>query len=236
MARQARIDALGALHHIIIRGIERIAALKVYPLTGHSGLMGQTARAWQDTEHVLALFGKSAFEARRNLQRHVAKWFAKGHCPELTGGGLVRSAGGWRAIKAAYRDGIRLASDKRILGGSEFVETTLKAAGEDYDRRMRLHHGGIDLSAVVETVCRYFGIDEKELTGPTKRPKIARVRALIGHIGTRDLSISGSEVAHRLNIDRSAISRAVQRARHDAELMAIAKTILTLLKPEISQQ
>jgi hypothetical protein len=37
---------------------------------------------------------------------------------------------------------------------------------------------------------------------------------------------------YRLNIDRSAIRRAVQRARHDAELMAIAKTILILLKPE----
>jgi len=39
-------------------------------------------------------------------------------------------------------------------------------------------------------------------------------------------SKSGSEVAHRLNVDRSAISRAVQRAEKDADPAAAANTIL----------
>jgi len=58
------------------------------------------------------------------------------------------------------------------------------------------------------TVCRYLNIDEKELAGPTRRPKIAVVRALVGYIATREMSISGSKVVRRLNADRSAISRA----------------------------
>jgi hypothetical protein len=57
---------------------------------------------------------------------------------------LIRSAGGWRAVKEAYREGIRLASDERLLGSSEFVERTLKEAGEAYDWRIRLHSAGID--------------------------------------------------------------------------------------------
>jgi hypothetical protein len=56
----------------------------------------------------------------------------------LTGGGLIGSAGGWRAMRAAYEAGIRLTSDERILGSSSFVEKTLDSAGEDYDRWMRL--------------------------------------------------------------------------------------------------
>jgi putative transposase len=80
---------------------------------------------------VLALFGRSVSEARRNLQRHVTQWSAKGRCPELTGGGLIRSAGGWSAVKEAYRDGIRISSDERLLGRSEFLDTTLKQAGEE---------------------------------------------------------------------------------------------------------
>jgi putative transposase len=64
----------------------------------------------------------------------------------LTGGGLIRSAGGWRAIKeASYEAGIRLTSDERILGSSSFVEKTLASVGEDYDQRMRLKASGIDL-------------------------------------------------------------------------------------------
>ncbi|MBN2034583.1 MAG: hypothetical protein JW836_15020 [Deltaproteobacteria bacterium] len=104
--------------------------MKAFPFTGHSALMGKRIRSWQDTEYVLALFGKTLSEARRNLQSHVSKWSDKGRCSEFTGGGLIRSAGGWRAVKEAYRDGIRLASDERILGSSEFAEITLKEAGE----------------------------------------------------------------------------------------------------------
>jgi putative transposase len=215
--------------------VEDVRALKVFPFTGHSALMGKRIRPWQDTEYILALFGRSVLEARRNLQRHVSKWSAKGRCPELTGGGLIRSAGGWRAVKEAYRDGIRLTSDERILGSSEFVETVLRQSGEAYDRRMQIQSAGIDLSGVIAAVCRSFNLDEKELASPTKRLKIAHARALVSHIATRDLSISGSEVARRLNVDRSAVSRAVQRVGNDPDLIAAAKTILGVLESETSQ-
>ena len=210
--------------------VKDVTALKSYPFTGYSTLMGKAVRPWQDTEYVLALFGKRVSESRRNLQRHVAKWAAKGACPELTGGGLIRSAGGWRAVKEAYRDGIRLASDERILGSSEFVEKTLQGAGEAYDQKMRLLSVGIDLSAVITAVCRYFGIDEKELRSPTNKLQIARARALIGYMATWDLGISGSEVARRLNVDRSAVSRAVQRVRNDEQLMATTEKIKAMLR------
>ena len=162
--------------------VDDLAALKAYPFTGHSALMGQEDRPWQDTRYVLALFGRGLSEARRNLQRHVSKWASKARCPELTGGG--------RAVGEAYREGIRLASDERILGSSEFVERTLKGAGEEHDRRARLRSAGVDLDSVVEAVCRHLGVDQSELAGPTRRAAIARARALIACMATADLSIS----------------------------------------------
>ena len=148
---------------------------------------------------------------------------------------MIRSAGGWRAVKEACRDGIRLASDERILGSSEFVERTLKQAGEAYDRRMQLQSAGIDLSAVIAAVCSNFSIDEKELTSTTKRLTIARARALVSHIATQELSISGSKVARRLNVDRSAVSWAVQRVGNDPGLIASARKILRLLESKTRQ-
>ena len=150
------------------------AALKDYSFTGHSALMGKKDRPWQDTAYILTLFGRTVSEAKRNLQRYVLKWSGKGRCLELTGGGLVRSAGGWRAVKEAYRVGIQLAGDERILGSSEFVETTLKQAGEAYNRKTRLQSAGMNLSALIAAVCRYLKVDGKELSGPTRRPEIAR--------------------------------------------------------------
>ncbi len=101
--------------------------------------MGKKGILWQVTADVLALFGKTVTDARKSYADYVSKSAAAGRRPELTGGGLIRSAGGWRAIRATYQAGIRLTSDERILGSSSFVEKTLASAGEDYDRRMRLN-------------------------------------------------------------------------------------------------
>jgi hypothetical protein len=104
---------------------------------------------WQDTTDVLALFGKTVTDARKSYADYVLKCAGAGRRAELTGGGLIRSADGWRAIRAAYEAVIGLTSDERILGGSSFVEKTLASAGEDYDRRMRLKASGIDLDVVI---------------------------------------------------------------------------------------
>jgi hypothetical protein len=101
---QTRIDAPGALQHIIIRG------------------MGKKDIVWQDTAYVLALFGKTVNDARKSDAHYVSKCAGAGRRPELTGGGLICWAGGWRAIREAYEAGIRLTSDERILGSSSFVE------------------------------------------------------------------------------------------------------------------
>ena len=195
--------------------------------------MGKRRRPWQDAHYVLGFFGERLSEARRNLNAHVRKWSAKGRRHELTGGGgLIRSAGGWRAVKEAYRAGIRLESDERILRSSEFFDATLKNAGEIYEHRMQIQSAGIDLSAVIAAACRYLNIEEMELARPTIRVEIARARALITFVATQNLSISGSEVVRRFNVDRSAISRAALRVSRDPELLSATKTIRRELELE----
>jgi len=79
---------------------------------------------------------------------------------------------------------------------------------------------------VIAAVCRYFNIEEEELASPAKRPKISRARAVVGHIATRYLQVCGSEAARRLNVDRSVISRAVQRIEHDQDLTEAVRKML----------
>ena len=95
-----------------------------------------------------------------------------------------------------------------------------------------MQSAGIDLSAVIAAACCYLGIEEKELARPTIRVEIARDRALVGYVATQILSISGSEVARRFNVDRSAISRTSQRVSRDPELPAATKTIQRELELE----
>ncbi|MFC1895349.1 hypothetical protein ACFL0Q_01620 [Thermodesulfobacteriota bacterium] len=62
----------------------------------------------------------------------------QGRRPDLIGGGLIRSVGGWAAIEDLRRAGIHLKSDERILGDSDFVENALAEAQESMQRKYAL--------------------------------------------------------------------------------------------------
>ena len=100
---------------------------------------------------------------------------------------------------------------------------------------MQLRLGGVDLSAVIAAVCRDLNVDEKEMASAARGFEVARARAVVSHIATRELSINGSEVARRLHVDRSAVSRAAHRVGKDPDLIATARRILGLLGSETSQ-
>ena len=53
------------------------------------------------------------------------------HRPELVGRGLLRSAGGWSALKAIRNSGMRIMGDECILGGNDFVESVLNMGGSN---------------------------------------------------------------------------------------------------------
>lgn len=74
-----------------------IKELNKYPYSGHSVLMVNKKREWQDTTYVLSYFGRK--DSRKNYFSYVKKGIDQGRIPELVGGGMVRSLGGWSAIK-----------------------------------------------------------------------------------------------------------------------------------------
>jgi hypothetical protein len=57
-------------------------------------------------------------EARKGYVSYVKEGIALGRRPELVGGGLIRSLGGWDEVKKMRRSGQdRIKSDQRILPG-----------------------------------------------------------------------------------------------------------------------
>ena len=87
--------------------------------------MGKRINDWQDAGYVLALFDKTVSNARRRYNAFVKKGIEDGRRPELVGGGLIRSFGGWKAAKALPRTVDRIKGDERILGDGDFVERAL---------------------------------------------------------------------------------------------------------------
>ena len=78
--------------------MEYLAKLDSYRYCGHSVLMGKVKNDWQDRNYVLKWFGTKEGEAKRNYRQFVKKGVALGRCPELVGGGLIKSQEGWSAV------------------------------------------------------------------------------------------------------------------------------------------
>jgi putative transposase len=104
------------------------------PYGGHSVLMGNVTAEWQNTKYILGLFGGKMSVARRRYREFVQKRIAAGKRPDPTGGGLIRSVGGWSAVKTLRKAGALQKGDERILGDGEFVEEVLSEAKEAFEK------------------------------------------------------------------------------------------------------
>ena len=50
----------------------------------------------------------------------------------MTGGGLIRSLGGWTEAREVLKGGVHIMSDERILGDSDFVDSVISQSDEHY--------------------------------------------------------------------------------------------------------
>jgi putative transposase len=184
--------------------------------------MGRTARPWQDSAFVLRLFHEKEVLARKAYTRFVEKGIAQGKRTDLTGGGLIRSTGGWIAASAVKRD--RFASDERILGGSDFVSSVLKQANEDYERKS-LARQELTIDRLITVVCDHFSLDPSLLTSQGKQSAVSRARAVVAHIAFDVLRFKGVDIARALNLSPPAISRLAARGRTDSSIGEIEKAL-----------
>ena len=94
--------------------VEDIRALDKYPYSGHSAVLQSVKRDWQQADYVLSFFGKRKSDAKKAYRHFVEKGVMQGRRPELTGGGLVRSIGGWAALRELRNETVRIKGDERI--------------------------------------------------------------------------------------------------------------------------
>jgi len=188
--------------------VKTIEDLNRSPFSGHSALAGYVDRDWQDTQYVLSFFG-TAPEARRNYREFVEQGVALGKRPELVGGGLIRSMGGWFEVLALRRMGTKEASDQRILGDGEFVGQLLEEMDDMGRENLRLTNRRMDLAVLAEKVCEVHGIKAGELRSGSRRDEIVKARRVFSVLAVKELGYSGAEVARYLGVTNSCVTRSV---------------------------
>ena len=193
------------------------ARLGRYPWSGEGALEGSGSRRWQNTEEVLALFGRNRRHALAGYKRFVLEGSGEGHRPELSGGGLVRSAGGISQYLANRQAGEKMRGDVRVLGSSEFVSDMLKTA-EAKDRRTHRLSRLMTPKDVIEKAAKVAGVEVESMRGRNQRADRVVAKDLACKWLVEDLGMRGSAVAKLLDISKSAVSRGVVRGhRIEAE-------------------
>ena len=188
-----------------LRGLDR------YPWTGHAALMGTHPSSWQATADVLARFARTAGRARVAYRAFVAAGLPQGRRPELQGGGLVRSLGGWVAVRNLRRGREQYLSDERVLGSSEFVAQVR----EDVEAQLRHRPRAPSLERLVTAVCRHVGIPPATLQAGSRRRDVARARDGIAYLWLEVWGQSGRAVAEALGVRPQSIYRAAQKGRKE---------------------
>jgi len=191
--------------------VENIKVLDKYPYSGHSAVVGKFKRNWQQVDYVLGFFGKKKSDARKAYRHFVEQGVKQGRRPELVGGGLIRSVGGWAALSALRDEAVRVKGDERILGDSDFVEAVLKEADEQLERRYRLKAEGFSLEQVAERVAAVMNIPLEIVWEKSRRPMVVEARDLLCYWASKELMMSKTDLAKRLNLTQPAVSIAVRR-------------------------
>jgi len=93
------------LNPLPARLVEDYNALCKYPYCAHSVIPGRRKKGFQDIEYILRLFNEKVATARRRYRDFRQKGIAQGRRPDLVGGGLLRSHGGWASLKALRKAG-----------------------------------------------------------------------------------------------------------------------------------
>jgi len=156
---------------------------------------------------VLAYFGKRRKRAIEKYEDFVGEGIEADSRPELVGGGLIRSLGGWSQVLSLRRVGSKVFSDERILGSSEFVNNVIADAEEKAKETLRLTLKISDLPSLALEVCEGEKIDETELRSGLRKRQVVKSRRIFSQIAVKKMGYSGADVARFLGINTSAVNR-----------------------------
>ena len=196
------------LNPLRAKAVNSLPALDVYPWCGHSAVLGKRVRKWQDTGYVVKWFG-----SKGDYREFVKRGITQGQRPELVGGGLIRSQGGWSAVKAMRQSGEGEKGDERILGSGDFVDRLLAEAEEKIRRQLPSNALERRARKVVDDMCANHEVNKEVLASGNRRRQYSRVRAELAQVLTEEVGLTLAECARQLGVTTSAIAQMLNRRK-----------------------
>jgi hypothetical protein len=193
--------------------VKSLPELDQYIWCGHSVLIGKEKNDWQDCDYVLKWFGRRKSDAIKAYREYVKKGIEKGKRPELVGGGLIRSKGGWSNVKSLRgKDGFEM-SDARILGSGDFVEQITKEASANVKYQFAESERKKMVEEYIAITCEKEGLTTNELRSGSRRKHVSRTRAIVANYIVRNVGVTLADAARYLGVSTSAVSKMIKVER-----------------------
>lgn len=185
--------------------------LNRYPWSGHSVVVGKIQNDWQQRGYVLKWFDSNEKEAVKAYSLFVQKGIGQGRRSELVGGGLIRSMGGWSAVRAIRRSGEMQKGDERILGSTEFVQGLLDEAEKNIVYQVPTDKLLKEADSLVEGICSREGVAKKTLLSGSRIGPVSRARRELAVHLVRKMGLSLADTARLLGVTTSAVAQILRR-------------------------
>ncbi len=190
--------------------VKSMGGLDHYSWSGHRVLMGKGENDWQERGYVLHQFHERERKAIGAYQKYMEEGKAQGRRPELVGGGLIRSLGGWSQVLSLRGSREKMENDSRILGNGEFVAEIIREAEKKVRRYVRDNEMNKTIDNTIKEICLKEGVVERELRLGVRTRKYSGVRAKIASYLSHEFGVSRAEIARQMGVCTSAIAKAIQ--------------------------
>ncbi|MGD9303857.1 MAG: transposase [Desulfobacterales bacterium] len=191
--------------------IESFSKLNNYRWCGHAIVLGRLTNDWQDRDYVLKCFGSKEAEAKKAYGEFIKKGINQGHRSDLVGGGLIRSVGGWSAVKAMRRLGVREKSDERILGGGEFVKQLIEQSDATRKEQFSILERLQQVALVIDEVCKKEKISVAALKSGSRQQNVSSVRSQLAKQLVEEYGLSLTETGRQIGVSPSAVAKSLRR-------------------------
>jgi putative transposase len=190
-----------------------LPALDEYPWTGHTGLLGNHTQSWHTTDDILRLFSAKRSEAKRQYRAFITEGMSKQEPIDLSGGGLIRSYGGWQSLSRMRVEHAARIGDERILGDTDFVEMVLMEDTLSLAKQTEVMQSGWDLPTLCIAICHHYQLDEKLLSTRGRLNNVSTARQLVAFFAITLLGVRSGEVEKSLCVSQSGLSKLAQKGR-----------------------
>jgi REP element-mobilizing transposase RayT len=181
-----------------------------YPWSGHADMMKHILHDWFDRDYVLRYFGAQEGKARAAYLVFLEDEMGFDRESELSGGGIIRSSGGWSKVLSMRKQGLWEVGDERILGNGDFVTEILAQA----EKEIKTQLAGVDRLELVkqdiEESCRSAGITVAFFRSGSRRGSLPQLRRTLAKKFVDEYGLSLAEVARQLGVTGNAVSSMVR--------------------------